>query len=115
MRAGPHPRALPPLGSKTRSARRPQALLKCARGPTPARGRPSARRLARRGGRRRCLCARGLYLPNRAEERREFMTFNVEVVLKGRDFAVTEAVSVPHGEPATWTEAAVYDVLVEVL
>ena len=43
------------------------------------------------------------------------MTFNVEVVLKGRDFAVTEAVSVPHGEPSTWSEAAVYDVLVEVL
>ena len=43
------------------------------------------------------------------------MTFNVEVVLKGRDFAVTEAISVPHGEPSTWTEASVYDVLVEVL
>src|SRR5260221_473534 len=47
--------------------------------------------------------------------RRKDMTFNVEVVLKGRDFAVTEAISVPHGEPSTWTEAAVYDVLVEVL
>jgi len=43
------------------------------------------------------------------------MTFNVEVVLKGRDFAVTESVSVPHGEPATWTDAAVRDVLVETL
>jgi hypothetical protein len=43
------------------------------------------------------------------------MTFNVEVVLKGRDFAVTEAVTVSHGDPATWNEAAVYDVLVEVL
>ncbi len=41
--------------------------------------------------------------------------FNIEVVLKGRDFAVTEAVSVPHGEPATWSEAAVHDVLVEIL
>jgi len=27
MRAGPHPHALPCLGSQTRSARRPQALL----------------------------------------------------------------------------------------
>jgi hypothetical protein len=43
------------------------------------------------------------------------MTFNVEIVLKGRDFAVTEAVSVPHGEPATWDEVAVRDVLVEIL
>ena len=42
-------------------------------------------------------------------------TFNVEVVLKGRDFAVTEPVSVPHGAAATWNEAAVYDVLVETL
>jgi hypothetical protein len=43
------------------------------------------------------------------------MLFNVEIVLKGRDFAVTEAVSVPHGEPASWNEAAVRDVLVEIL
>lgn len=43
------------------------------------------------------------------------MTFNVDVVLKGRDFAVTEPVSVPHGEPSTWTDAAVRDVLVETL
>jgi len=43
------------------------------------------------------------------------MTFNVEVVLKGRDFAVTEAVSVAHGEPASWDDAAVRDVLVEIL
>jgi len=43
------------------------------------------------------------------------MTFNVEVVLKGRDFAVTEAISVPHGEPGSWDEAAVRDVLVEIL
>lgn len=42
-------------------------------------------------------------------------TFNVEVILKGRDFAVTEAVSVPHGAAASWNEAAVYDVLVETL
>jgi hypothetical protein len=43
------------------------------------------------------------------------MLFNVEIVLKGRDFAVTEAVSVPHGEPGSWNEAAVRDVLVEIL
>jgi hypothetical protein len=43
------------------------------------------------------------------------MTFNVEIVLKGRDFAVTEAVSVVHGEPASWDDAAVRDVLVEIL
>jgi predicted phosphatase len=42
-------------------------------------------------------------------------TFNVEVVLKGRDYAVTEAVVLPHGEPATWDEAVVYDMLVETL
>jgi len=43
------------------------------------------------------------------------MTFNVEIVLKGRDFAVTEAVSVPHGEPNSWDDSAVRDVLVEIL
>ena len=43
------------------------------------------------------------------------MTFNVEIVLRGRDFAVTEAVPVAHGEPASWDEAAVRDVLVEIL
>jgi hypothetical protein len=42
-------------------------------------------------------------------------TFNVEVVLKGCDFAVTEAITVPHGAPATWDETAVGDVLVETL
>jgi hypothetical protein len=42
-------------------------------------------------------------------------TFDVEVVLKGRDFAVREAVVLPHGAPETWDEAAVYDVLVETL
>jgi hypothetical protein len=42
-------------------------------------------------------------------------TFNVEIVLKGRDFAVTEAVSVPHGAAATWDAPAVRDVLVEIL
>jgi hypothetical protein len=42
-------------------------------------------------------------------------TFDVEVVLKNRDFAVKEAVAVPHGPAATWDEAAVYDALVEIL
>lgn len=43
------------------------------------------------------------------------MTFDVEIVLKGRDFAVTEAVSVPHGEPESWGDDAVRDVLVGIL
>lgn len=43
------------------------------------------------------------------------MTFNVEVVLKGRDFAVTEAISLGHGDPSTWDDAAVRDVLVQIL
>lgn len=43
------------------------------------------------------------------------MTFPVEVVLKGRDVAVNESVSVPHGEPGTWDDGAVRAVLVEVL
>jgi hypothetical protein len=43
------------------------------------------------------------------------MTFDVEVVLKGRDFAVTDKVSVEHGEPASWDDVAVRDVLVEIL
>jgi hypothetical protein len=42
-------------------------------------------------------------------------TFNVEIVLKGRDFAVTEAVTVAHGAPATWDDAAVRDALVGIL
>ena len=41
--------------------------------------------------------------------------FDVEVVLKGRDFAVAETVSVSHGVPATWDELAVRDVLIEIL
>lgn len=43
------------------------------------------------------------------------MTFNVEVVLKGRDFAVTHEVSVGCGEPDSWDEAAVRDVLTGIL
>jgi hypothetical protein len=40
------------------------------------------------------------------------MTFDVEVVLKGRDFAVTEAVSTAG---AIWNDGAVREVLVEIL
>ena len=43
------------------------------------------------------------------------MTFDVEIVLKGRDSAVTEQLSVPHGDAHTWNEAAAYDVLAEIL
>jgi hypothetical protein len=43
------------------------------------------------------------------------MTFDVEVVLKGRDTAVTESVTIVYGEPASWTDDAVHDVLVEIL
>jgi hypothetical protein len=43
------------------------------------------------------------------------MTFDVEVVLKGRDVAVTEAVTVLPGDPAGWSDVAVRDVLVEIL
>src|SRR5262252_7060478 len=43
------------------------------------------------------------------------MTFNVEIVLKGRDFAVTEAITIPHGEPSTWNDAAVRDALTSIL
>jgi hypothetical protein len=43
------------------------------------------------------------------------MTFNVEVVLKGRDFAVTEVVNIPHGEPSTWNDAAVKDALIGII
>ena len=43
------------------------------------------------------------------------MIFPVEIVLKGRDFAVTESLVVPHGEPMTWDDGAVRDVLVQIL
>lgn len=43
------------------------------------------------------------------------MVFPVEVVLKGRDFAVTESLVISHGETDTWNDAAVHDLLVEVL
>lgn len=43
------------------------------------------------------------------------LTFPVEIVLKGRDSAVTAALSVPVAEPASWDDAAVREVLVEIL
>ena len=43
------------------------------------------------------------------------MTFPVEIVLKGRDFAVTETLEIAHGEPSSWNDEAVRDALVEIL
>ena len=43
------------------------------------------------------------------------MTFDVEIVLKGRDRAVTEALSIPFGEPPTWGDEAVRAALVAIL
>jgi hypothetical protein len=43
------------------------------------------------------------------------MQFDVEIVLKERDSAVTERIEITHGAPASWDEGAVYDLLVEVL
>jgi len=43
------------------------------------------------------------------------MTFSVDVVLKGRDFAVTETVALAPGQPAEWTEEVVREILVEIL
>jgi hypothetical protein len=43
------------------------------------------------------------------------MTFSVDVVLKGRDFAVTETVVLAPGQPAAWTDDVVREILVEVL
>jgi hypothetical protein len=43
------------------------------------------------------------------------MEFPVEVVLKGQDSAATQVVSVTHGEPSSWDDAAVRDVLVGIL
>jgi hypothetical protein len=42
-------------------------------------------------------------------------TVAVEVVLKGTDAVSVEQAVVPHGAPSTWNEAAVRDVLVEML
>jgi len=43
------------------------------------------------------------------------MTFNVEIVLRGRDFAVTDVVNIEHGLPAAWDEAAARDALKGIL
>jgi hypothetical protein len=43
------------------------------------------------------------------------MVFPVEIVLKGRDFAVTESLIVPGAEAAPWDDALVRSVLVEIL
>jgi len=43
------------------------------------------------------------------------MNFDVEVVLKGRDYAIKESVAVAHDDPRTWNEEAVRDVLVAIL
>jgi hypothetical protein len=43
------------------------------------------------------------------------MVFPVEVVLKGRDFAVTENQMVPTSEPPVWDDNVVRGILVEVL
>jgi hypothetical protein len=43
------------------------------------------------------------------------MVFPVEVVLKGRDFAVTESLMVPTSEPPVWDDNVVRAVLVEIL
>ncbi len=43
------------------------------------------------------------------------LTFPVEIVLKGRDVAVTESVSVPVSEPSGWDDDAVRAVLVAIL
>ncbi len=42
-------------------------------------------------------------------------TVNVEVVLKDSNAVKVEAATLPHGEPDTWNEAAVRDLLVEML
>jgi hypothetical protein len=42
------------------------------------------------------------------------MTFPIEIVLKGRDFATTES-GIVSSEPARWTDAIVREALVEIL
>lgn len=42
------------------------------------------------------------------------MTFPVEIVLKGRDYAVTESISVGAG-PVAWDDGTVYEMLIEIL
>lgn len=43
------------------------------------------------------------------------MTFDVEVVLRGTDYAVTEQLNAGGAEPNAWTDTDVQDVLVEIL
>ncbi len=43
------------------------------------------------------------------------MTFNVEVVLRGREAAVIEEAQLVTADPAAWTDADVRQVLVEIL
>lgn len=46
---------------------------------------------------------------------RVLMTFPVEIILKGREFAVTTSVVVPSDEVPVWTDAMVHNMLVEIL
>jgi hypothetical protein len=43
------------------------------------------------------------------------MIVPVEVVLKNRDFAVTESLVMSHGDAATWDDSVVRDLLVQIL
>jgi hypothetical protein len=43
------------------------------------------------------------------------MTFPIEIVLKGRDFAVTESLVVPGADTPVWDDATVHAMLVEIL
>ena len=43
------------------------------------------------------------------------MTFNVDVVLRGRDAAVTETATLASADASAWTDADVRDVLAEIL
>lgn len=43
------------------------------------------------------------------------MTFPVEIVLKGRDFAITESLVIPSPDTPVWDDATVHAMLVEIL
>jgi hypothetical protein len=49
------------------------------------------------------------------EERAGMTTVSVEVILKDSEAVRVEQVVMPHGAPGTWGEAAVRDVLIEML
>ena len=51
----------------------------------------------------------------RSQQKDELMLFNVEIVLRERDYAVTEQVHHVGNEPAAWTEADVEGVLKSML